>query len=160
VRPFVERWGPWIAGAVLIAGVVSLAVTRLDRGTATPPHRKAQLEAAEQRVALEFVATAVARHDLVRAWDIVAPELKQGMTLDEWKTGTIPVIPYPVAQARPVIRAVNSFTDAAQLQITFVPRAGTKARPATFTLDLRKQGGSWLVSAWLPTSTVLPPTGK
>jgi hypothetical protein len=135
-------------------------VTRLDRGASAPPHRKAPLQAAEQRVALEFVATAVARHDLARAWDLVAPELKQGMSEDEWKTGTIPVIPYPVAQARTVIRPVKSFTDTGQLQVSFVPRVGTKARAATFTLDLRKQGGRWLVSSWLPTSTVTPPSGK
>jgi hypothetical protein len=159
VLAFLEKWAPWIAGAVLVAGVVAFAVTRLDRGTATPPHRKAPLEAAERRVALEFVATAVARHDLARAWDLVATELKQGMSRDEWKTGTIPIVPYPVAQARTMIRPLSSFTDTGQLRVTFVPHAGTKARPATFTLELRKQGGRWLVSAWLPTSAVLPPTG-
>jgi hypothetical protein len=158
VRGLLDKFAPWIAGAVLVAGVVALAVTRLDRGAAAPPHRKAPLEAAERRVALEFVATAVARRDLARAWDIVAPELKQGMSRDEWQTGTIPVVPYPVAQAQTVLRAVKSFTDTGELHVSFVPHVGTNARAATFTLDLRKQGGRWLVSAWLPTSTVTPPS--
>ena len=155
-----DRWAPWVAGAVLVAGIVAFAVTRLDRGATTPPHRAAPIAAAERRVALEFVATAVARHDLARAWDLVTPELKQGMSLADWKTGTIPVIPYPVAKARSVIRATSSFTDAAQLQVTFVPRAGAAAQAATFTLELSKRGGRWLVSAWLPSTTVKPRSGK
>ena len=157
---WLERWAPWIAGAILVAGVVAFAVTRLDRGASAPPHRKAPLAAAERSVALEFVATAVARHDLARSWDIVAPELKQGMSRAEWNTGTIPIVPYPVAQARIVIRPVSSFTDAGQIRVTFVPRAGATAQAATFTLGLRMQGGRWLVSSWLPTSTVMPHSGK
>ena len=160
MRVLLDKFAPWIAGAILVAGVVAFAVTRLDRGASATARRKAPLEAAERQVALEFVATAVARHDLARAWDIAAPELKQGMSQAEWQTGTIPVVPYPVAQARTVIRPVTSFTDTGQLHVSFVPRAGTHARAATFTLDLRKQGGRWLVSAWLPTSTVTPPSGK
>jgi hypothetical protein len=158
----IERWAPWIAGAVLVAGIVAFAVTKLTDSTPAPapPHRAAPLAAAERRVATEFVDTAVARNDLDRAWGITAPELKQGMSLDEWKTGTIPVIPYPVASAHVRYRVVNSFTDTAQIQVTFVPRSGTTATAAAFQLGLRKADGSWLVSSWLPTSTVVPPKGK
>jgi len=156
----IERWAPWLAGAVLVAGVVAFTVTRLDRGASTPPHVKAPLAAAERRVALEFVATAVARRDLARAWDIVAPELKQGMSRDEWNTGTIPIVPYPVAQARTLIRPVSSFSDTGELRVTFVPHPGASVRPASFTLGLRKEGGRWLVSVWVPSSTVAPRSGK
>jgi hypothetical protein len=81
------------------------------------------------------------------------------MTLDEWKTGTIPVVPYPVAQARVILRVASSFTDVARLQVTFVPRSGTKAQAATFTLGLRNVDGRWLVSAWQPSSAVVPHKG-
>lgn len=156
----IEKWAPWVAGAVLVAGIVAFAVTRLDSGTSTPPHRKAPLSAEERRVALEFVSTAVGRRDLPRAWELAAPELKQGMSRDEWNTGTIPVVPYPVAQARTLLRAVNSFTDAGELRVTFVPRAGATTHAATFTLQLRKLDGRWLVSAWVPASSVAPASGK
>jgi hypothetical protein len=162
VRASIEKWAPWIAGAVLVAGIVAYAVTRLDRGSPPqpPPHRRAALAPVERQVALEFVATAVARRNLARAWDIAAPELKQGLSLTEWKTGTIPVVPYPVRNARTVLRTIGSFTDAGHLSVTFVPRPGATVPSATFTLDLRKVGGRWLVSSWLPSSTVTPPSGK
>jgi hypothetical protein len=158
----IGRWAPWIAGAVLIGGIVVFAVTKLtDSKPAAPlPHRAAPLAAAERRVATEFVDTAVARKNLDRAWQITAPELKQGMSLDEWKTGTIPVIPYPVAKAHVRYSVVNSFTDTAQINVAFVPRAGTTATAAAFRLVLRKAKGAWLVSSWLPTSTIVPPKGK
>jgi hypothetical protein len=156
-----ERWAPWLAAVVLVAGIAAFAATRLTGGSsAAPPHRRAPIEAAERRVALDFIATAVARRNLGRAWDLVTPELKQGMTLEQWKSGTIPVVPYPVAQARMLVRPVSSFTDAGTLSVTFLPRSGTTARAARFTLDLRKDGGRWLVSGWRPTSTVTPPSGK
>jgi hypothetical protein len=39
----VERWAPWVAAAVLVAGVVAFAVTKLTESTtaAAPPHRAA-----------------------------------------------------------------------------------------------------------------------
>jgi hypothetical protein len=81
------------------------------------------------------------------------------MSLDEWKTGTIPVVPYPVAEANVTLKPVNSFTDVAQLRVTFVPRAGTKAEAATFLLGLRNVDGHWLASAWQPSSPVAPHKG-
>jgi hypothetical protein len=162
LRAFAERWALWLAAAVLIAGIAAYAVTRHDGSTATPalPHRAAPLVAEERTIAREFIDTAVARKQLERAWTIVAPELKQGMSLDEWKTGTIPVVPYPADQAQASFHVVSSFTDTARLQMTFTPRAGTRAQPATFTLDLRKVGGHWLVSAWQPSATIGPHNGK
>jgi hypothetical protein len=166
VRAIVERWAPWLAGAVLVAGVAVFAVTRYTGSSpASLPGPKVQrtlaaFAPAERRAAYVFLDTAVARKHLDRAWHIVAPELKQGMSLDEWKTGTIPVVPYPVAQARVMLRVVDSFTDAARLHVTFVPRSGTQIRSATFALDLRKLGGRWLVSGWQPSSVVGPSAGK
>jgi hypothetical protein len=157
-----ERWAPWLAAAVLVAGVAAFAITKYGGSStqAPAPHRPAPLTPAERHVAYAFLDTAVARKQLARAWGLAAPELKQGLTLDEWKTGAIPVVPYPVSQARVTLRTVSSFTDAASLRVTFRPRSGTTAQPATFVLDLHNVSGRWLVSAWEPTSTILPQKGK
>jgi hypothetical protein len=157
-----QRWAPWVAVAVLVAGIVAYAVTRLSDSTpaAAPPHRAAPLAAVERKTAIEFIDTAVARKHLDRAWEITAPELKQNMSLAEWKTGTIPVVPYPVDQAVAHLKVVRSFTDTAQIQVDFLPRAGTKAQAAAFRLDLRNVDGTWLVSSWLPSAAVVPPKGK
>jgi hypothetical protein len=158
----VERWAPWFAAAVLVAGIAAYAVAKLSDSQAAPApaHHAAPLTQVERAVVREFVSTAVARKQLGRAWQIAAPELKQGMSLAEWKTGTIPVVPYPVSQAVARLRVVDSFTDTAQVAIDFLPRSGTTAQAATFRLGLRKVGGAWLVSSWAPSSSVAPPKGK
>jgi hypothetical protein len=160
VRPALEKWAPWIAGAVLVAGVASYAAVHFTGGTkAAVPHVRSKLLPVERRVALEFIDTAVARRHLARAWDLAAPELKQGTTRAEWLAGTMRVVPYPVAEAQVVLTAVNSFTDRARLNVSFLPRPDTKATPQTFTLDLRNMDGRWLVSGWAPSATVKPPKG-
>jgi hypothetical protein len=158
----IQRWTPWVAVAVLVAGIVAFAVTKLTDSSpaAAPPHRAAPVTAGERNVAREFIATAVARKNLARAWAITAPELKQDLTLDEWKTGTIPVVPYPVDQAVARLKLVSSFTDTAAFQVSFVPRTGAKAKAATFQLDLRNIDRKWLVSSWLPSAAIVPPPGK
>ena len=162
MKAFLERWAPWLAAAVLVAGVVSFAVVKLTGSSSTspPPHRASRLSAAELNLAYSFLDTAVARKDLGRAWGLVTPELKQDMSLAEWKTGTIPVVPYPVSQANVGMSTVESFTDTASLHVAFTPRPHTAASPATFTLDLQNVHGRWLVSGWQPSSTVAPHSGK
>lgn len=165
MRATVVRWSPWLAIALLVAGIATFAAVRYDRSgssasTTPPPHRVAPPSPAERRVTYEFLDTAVARKHLDRAWKIVAPELKQGVSLDQWKTGSIPVVPYPADKANVILRDVNSFTDTARVRVTFVPVSGAGIRPATFTLDLRNVNGHWLVSGWQPASTVIPPSGK
>lgn len=163
MRRVVDRWGPWIAGAVLLAGIAAFAVTRYTGSATTatpPPHRKAALAPAELQVLQEFLDTAVARRDLGRAWTIVAPELKQGMSLTEWKTGVIPVVPYPVAKANVGVHTVDSFQDVALLKVTFLPKPGAAVASATFAAGLRNVDGHWLVSSWQPASTIGPGAGK
>jgi hypothetical protein len=161
VRAVVERWAPWLAAAVLVAGIVAYASTRHDHApsSAAAVHQATPLTPGERRVAYAFIDTAVARKHLARAWSIVAPELKQGMTLDEWKTGTIPVVPYPAGEAKVLLKTVNSFTDTAQLSVTFLPVSGSKVRAAGFTLGLRNVDGHWLASSWQPASSIAPHKG-
>jgi hypothetical protein len=142
---------PWVGVAVLVAGVATFAVSRLDRGEATP--RPAPLDPAARRVALEFVHTAVARRDLARAWHLAAPELRGDMTLEEWKTGTIPVVPYPVAKARVLLRTASSFTDEADLDVGMI---GPGSKTGEFRLGLQRIDGHWLVSSWAPVGSAHP----
>ena len=160
VKGVAERWRPWLAAAVLVAGVTAFAVVKFTGPNASPPHRASKLSAEEARVVYAFLDTAVAREHLDRAWGIVTPELRQGMSLAEWETGTIPVVPYPVREANVGMTTVESFTDTAHLDVKFSPFAGSVARPATFALDLRKVNGKWLVASWAPTSVVAAHKGK
>ena len=147
-----NRWAPWLAGAVLVAGVASYAATRLTRGSSTPSAATVALAPQARAVAREFVATAVARKHLDRAWSLAAARLRHGTTHAEWMTGVIPVQPYPVAQARASYAVQSSRQAAAVLQITFTPRPTSSAEPGTFLISLVRVDGHWLVSSWTPRS--------
>jgi hypothetical protein len=139
---------------VLIAGICAFAVTRLDSGAAAPAGpvvpKTVPLQPQVMVVAREFVATAVARKNLARAWTLAAPALKRRLTLAQWKTGTIPVPPYPVAKAAAHYTVETSYAGAAVLRVTFTPPPASATAAGDFLIALHRIGGRWLVSSWAP----------
>lgn len=87
------------------------------------------------------------------AYDLAAPTLKSGMTKAEWSRGSIPVVPYPVEEAR--WKVEYSYADALGLQVLLLPTVKSKLRPAVFAMELTPTGRGkahrWLVSSWAPT---------
>ena len=131
MRAFLDKWALWIALAVLVIGVCAYTATRLvgsggssGTGTVTQTAQTVPLDPQARAVAEKFVATAVARKNLVEAWNLASPELKHDLTLAQWKTGTIPVTPYPVGKAAEAVTVQTSYPDVAVLRVTFTPPAG------------------------------------
>ena len=167
MRRFLDRWAPWIAVGVLIAGVAAYAATRIASGGSSSPSAAAEtqtgptvpLDPKARAVAQEFVATAVARKRLAEAWKLAGPELKTHMTLAKWLTGTIPVIPYPVGKALARYTVESSNPDDAELRVTFVPPVASKTPSGDFLITLHKDGGTWLVTSWVPRQILDAPSG-
>ncbi len=173
----VVRLLPWAAGLVLVAGIVAVLVAYLGntgKSLDLPrSNRPAQIvkkektvpfEQAARRVAERFILTAVARRHLAESWTLVAPSMKRGFTLAQWKTGAIPVVPYPAdpANAAPV-KIDYSYKDRALLEIALFPRKGVKVKPQLFFLGLHAYGKGkqrrWLVDYWAPRSAPSIPQG-
>jgi hypothetical protein len=116
---------------------------------------KAEREAA-LRNALEFVNTAVARKRVERSYDLVTPDLRQGLSRSQWSKGDIPVVPFPAAEVR--ARIDFSYSNEIGLTMVLLPPASSRTAPATFNMDLRASGPAgkrqWLVSSWTPTANV------
>jgi hypothetical protein len=152
------RLAPWLAGAVLVAGVCAFGVTRLTSGGAAPAGpvapKTVPLPPRVLTVAHEFVATAVARKNLALAWTLAAPTLREGLTLARWKTGTIPVPPYPVAEAAAHYTVQTSYPQAAVLRVTFTPPPASSTAAGDFLITLHRIGGRWLVASWAPRTLV------
>jgi hypothetical protein len=101
------RWGA-IAVAVLgaLVGLLALLPNRNpapEQFSNTPAARvktptKAPLSPEARHVAVRFVQTAVARHDLGEGWLLSGPHIRGGLTRAEFVTGNNGVIPYPVGQ--------------------------------------------------------------
>ena len=154
-----------LAAVVGAGALVSVFYWNTATIVETPLHGRADLyvppipikmAAAERReviaTAARFVETAVKRDHAERAYDLVGPNLRNGTTLANWRTGDIPVVPYPVDAAR--WQFDYSYTDEIGLQVAVFPAAGETLRPMVFNLSLRAFGTGakrrWLVDSWSP----------
>jgi hypothetical protein len=109
--------------------------------------------------AANFVKTAVARQNVERSWELASAALRQGYTRSEWSKGAIPVVPYPVGQAR--WKFDYSYEDALGLQVLVYPRAGEReTRPNLFLMELKQAGDPahrhWVVDSWTPSGVANP----
>src|SRR5918994_6574768 len=158
----------WIGGsAALVAGVAPPAVVG-PGGAGAPPQEFSEEQAyvyhEPERVELtrvdrakalataaNFVTYAVARRKVERSYDLTAPVLKGGLSRAEWSMQDIPVVPFPVEEARWKIE--YSYSDALGLQVMLFPTAASKLRPSMFAMELTPTGhgkNKWLVSSSAP----------
>ncbi len=170
----ITRWLPWIAAFVLLAGVVAFGVAYLGGDDSEPVAQQPQSQGAQggegdqgtqaarksvpfspaaRKVAAEFLQTAVPRQNLRRSWEIVHPELKQGYTLKDWLTGTIPVQFYPTeALDLATFKIDESYANEAVIEVALLPKKGAEVKPQIFFVGLKKHNGKWLVNYFAPRS--------
>jgi hypothetical protein len=159
---------PWIAGAVLLFGVLAFWQTQVrdneEKETFTnEPVRNVSgdktvpLPPEARTIAVQFLKTAVVRKNLRDAWTISGPGIKQNLSLREWMTGNIPVVPYLDANLKnSPVKVDWSFPNDVSLQVVMQPKAGSKEKPQVFYIGLKKFGNGadakWLVDYWAPYS--------
>jgi hypothetical protein len=166
-----RRLAPWLGGLLLAVGIVMAIITLLPGPKAlpaspiTPPpppapakQKSVPLSGAATNVAREFVLTAVARQDLAAAWKISGPNIRAGLTYAEWKTGNIPVVPYPIGSLKFAPFKIDySYANEAAIEIALLPKASAKIKPQLFSLGLKRVRGAdgkrhWVVDNWVPIS--------
>lgn len=162
--PRLDKWLPWIALAVLAAGVVAFAMVKLtsNGGGSEPKQTKPEptvpLSKEARGVAVAFIRTAVARRNLAAAWKLAGAPLKEGTTYSQWLSGNIRVVPYPVGP-RVRMRVDYSHPDDAGLDVLLRPKPGVRIEPQPFVMELRRVGDDgrrWVVTYWAPKSAGLP----
>ncbi len=171
---------PWLGALVLAAGIATFNVVFFgsdDEPARTPvaanqpasnepaaanqapsvqqPTKGVPLSQEARKVAAEFIATAVARKNLARSYTLAHPDLRQGMTLKQWKTGNIPVQPYPVDSAK--FKLDYSYPNEAQIEVSLEAKPATGMRAAYFILGLKKYRRHWTVDYWGPRGGVPVP---
>ena len=103
------------------------------------------------QTAQSFVGSSVGRDHPERSWTLVHPVLRQGLTRAEWRTGNIPVVPFPVARA--VGWSIDEATEREVLmEVVLIPESNSGLLAKTFVMELRPSHvpHHWLVASWVP----------
>ena len=103
------------------------------------------------RMAQLFVESSVGRHHPERSWQFVDVSLRQGLTRADWKTGNIPVVPYPVERVA-FWRIDEANVDHVLMEFVLTPKPHTGLLSKTFLMEARPSAGRdrWLVTSWTP----------
>jgi len=166
-----QRALPWIAGLVLVAGVVAVLTVRAtddDKGESARPaanpqpavvdtqpqgRRGGKVPRAARIAAGEFILAAAGRENLRKAWQLSHPELREqcACSYKQWLTGNIPVPYYPVGNIETAAFSVEEVTpNRTALLVALLPKEGAKVKGQTFWIELKKmkQGKKqrWLVN--------------
>ncbi len=171
-------WLPWISALIFVAGLVTFLIV-YDVGGIRNTSKQSKVtvsnEPAQQvkklgphvplpkearLVAARWIVGAVGRTNLEESWRLTAPNLKKGLTLAQWKTGEIPVVPYPVSKAVSGIVRINwSTKNDVSFEVTLLPKKGAGVKAQDFFINLRTVGTGknrhWLVYYWAPRA--IPP---
>lgn len=103
-------------------------------------------------VAQLFVDAAVGRDHPERAYDIVGPFIKGGLTRNDWKTGNIPVVPFHSDAARWSIEYSNA--ESVGLRVLLLANEGASIGAAEFALRVVGVGAGdkrhWIIDGWTP----------
>jgi hypothetical protein len=116
------------------------------------------------QVLKQFIATAVVRHDVAKAWNIAGPSLKEGVTRTQWDNGKVPVIPYPAKKKGwgDWSFVQYSYQEAQKhtvgLEVFLFPKPGSGWSAMTADVEVvRGKSGRWLVNYWMPKRFHGPP---
>jgi hypothetical protein len=125
-----------------------------------------QLDSDVRKAVKTFISTAVARRHVEQSWPVVAPELRAGYTLSQWKRANdLPVIPYPGVDTKHVQYYLDyASTKEILVEVGLAGKPGVSTRPVTFQLGLVPVGSNtkyrWMVSYWMPRWTPPVPTDQ
>jgi hypothetical protein len=159
------RLAPWVAGLVLVAGIVTFLLVffrntakPVDSSTPLTPAKPASVAAEKnvpvatqaKEVAGRFILTAVQRKHLAEAWKLAGPPIRAGVTYKQWLTGNIAVVPWFGQLGQVPLKVDYSYPGEAQFTVILAPKAGTKGKPDTFIMGLKRYGKQWKVTAWVP----------
>jgi hypothetical protein len=162
-RPIVRRPVVLLAVVVLALGIIRYVQNQHPHVATYPGHGPTPFKVDNSQygpvikmpkqalaMATAFVQTAVVRRDVAKSWAMVAPSLKAGFTLAQWKTGAIPVVPFPRAALKSVdLVAIRVRAKDILFQANLTSKSVQYQGQENY-LELVPVDGRWLVSYYLP----------
>ena len=163
------------AGLVLTALGATLAVFLLLPGPPPAPPERFSNQPADLYVAArplkvdraaraaigatieQFVQDGLGRRDLANAYRLATPQLRAGISREDWRRGELPVMPYRarVGDGRLWTKDYAS-GDVVGIEIFLHPGRGETMGPIAFKAAVRRLDGRWLVDSVVPAATFSP----
>jgi hypothetical protein len=101
-----------------------------------------------------FVSTAVRHQNVAASYDLVTPQLRGGMSRAAWARGNIPVYPYPARGSGWHGWTVDyALKDDVAFELLLQPRRGSRLDPISFSGEVKKIHGRWLVDSFYPAAS-------
>jgi hypothetical protein len=135
------------------AVALALAAPAAAQPKLTPAQRAAITESIDT-----FVNHAVKRQNVGAAFDVVAPEMRPGITRKAWAQsgGDLPVYPFPAQGQTHPWNILYVTREEVGLELQLQPKKGSEQGPIIFHIYLRPVGKRWLVDSFMPVATLAP----
>ena len=113
----------------------------------------AEKRRAVSAVLAKFIDGAVSKHDLAGTWELAGPDLRQGITRDDWLKGQIPIVPFAASKrGQGKWSVVNySYANKVGLELLMFPEQRTGQLATVETDVVRGKDGRWRVNYWMIT---------
>jgi hypothetical protein len=113
----------------------------------------AEKRRAVSAVLAKFIDGAVSKHDLAGTWDLAGPELRQGVTRQDWLKGQLPLVPFAASKrGQGSWSLVNySYKNKVGLELLMFPEHRSGQLATVETDVVRGRDGSWRVNYWMIT---------
>ena len=113
----------------------------------------AEKRRAVSAVLARFISGAVSKHDLAGTWDLAGPDLRQGITRDDWLKGQIPIVPFAASKREQGKWSVvnYSYPNKVGLELLMFPEHRSGQLATVETDVVRGKDGRWRVNYWMIT---------
>jgi len=132
--------------------------------TAAPIHHLTKADRAQINKTVDMVVNYGAKRvDVIRSFDYVTPEMRAGMTRKQWKTGDLPIYPFPAKGHTFHYWSLKWISDGTVgIELLLMPTLKNKfdVGPIIFDLYLKPSGKRWLLDGFMPMATLAPVNAK
>jgi hypothetical protein len=153
-----------LAMRVVVAAALALAFA--GSASAAPLRHLTKADRAEINKTVDMVVNYGAKRvDVIRSYDWVTPEMRAGMTRKQWKTGDIPIYPFPAKGTtfhHWRLSWISDGTVGAELLLMPTLKNKFDVGPIIFNVYFTRSGSGkrWLLDGFIPAATLAPVDAK
>ena len=107
-----------------------------------------------------WIPDVIARRDPIAAYGLATAALRSTTTRAQWRSGDLPVQPYPADPHRFGIRPIVVAPGDVIFDLMLQPRKGSNAGVSVYSTEVQLVGGRWMVASMYPTAQFASPDSQ